>query len=196
MTFFFFFTIGVQLLYNVIFFCCTTVWISYAVLCLVAQLCLTLCDPRTVWPARLHASVDGDSPCKNKKWVAMPSSRGSSWLGSQTRDLLHCRWLLSQLNYQGCPWIISMYVYIYIYIYIYIYLLTLEPSPLISQPSRSWQSTELSSLCYTAASHSWAHGLNLPLITFLYSWLWRHSSDLSKSDFLYFKSVYSFTNSG
>ena len=78
MTFFFFFTIGVQLLYNVIFFCCTTVWISYAVLCLVAQLCLTLCDPRTVWPARLHASVDGDSPCKNKKWVAMPSSRGSS----------------------------------------------------------------------------------------------------------------------
>ena len=111
---FFFFTIGVQLLYNVIFFCCTTVWISYAVLCLVAQLCLTLCDPRTVWPTRLHASVDEESPCKNKKWVAMPSSRGSSWLGSQTRDLLHCRWLLSQLNYQGCPWVSSMYVYIYI----------------------------------------------------------------------------------
>ena len=179
---FFFFTIGVQLLYNVIFFCCTTVWISYAVLCLVAQLCLTLCDPRTVWPTRLHASVDEESPCKNKKWVAMPSSRGSSWLGSQTRDLLHCRWLLSQLNYQGCPWVSSMYVYIYIY------LLPLEPSPLISQPSRSSQSTELSwAPCAIQQLHSWAHGLNLPLITFLDSWLWRHSSDLSKSDFLYFK---------
>ena len=42
--------------------------------CLVAQSCLTLCDPMDCSPP--GSSVHGDSP--GKAWVAMPSSRGSS----------------------------------------------------------------------------------------------------------------------
>ena len=49
-------------------------------MCLVAQLCLTLCDPMDCSPQGF--SVHGDSPGKILEWVAMPSSRGSS----QPRD--------------------------------------------------------------------------------------------------------------
>ena len=45
------------------------------------QLCLTLCDPMDCSP--LGSSVRRDSPGKNARVVAMPSSRGSS----QPRDL-------------------------------------------------------------------------------------------------------------
>ena len=47
-----------------------------AVLCLVALLCLTLCDPRDYSPP--GSSVHGDSRARMLEWVAMPSSRGSS----------------------------------------------------------------------------------------------------------------------
>ena len=50
-------------------------------LCLVAQSCLTLCDPMDCSPA--GSSVHGDSPGRILEWVAMPSSWGSS----QPRDL-------------------------------------------------------------------------------------------------------------
>ena len=42
--------------------------------CLVAQLCLTLCDPRDCSP--LGSSVHEDSPGKNTGVVPMPSSGG------------------------------------------------------------------------------------------------------------------------
>ena len=45
-------------------------------MCLVAQLCPTLCDPMDCSPP--GSSVCGDSPGKNTGGVAMPSSRGSS----------------------------------------------------------------------------------------------------------------------
>ena len=48
-------------------------------MCLVAQSCLTLCDPMDYSPP--GSSVHRDFPGK-KEWVAMPSSRGSS----QPRD--------------------------------------------------------------------------------------------------------------
>ena len=51
-----------------------------AVLYLVTQSCLTLCDPRDYSPP--GSSVPGDSAGKNTGGVAMPSSRGSS----QPRD--------------------------------------------------------------------------------------------------------------
>ena len=44
------------------------------VLCLVAQSCLTLCDPMDC--SMPGSSVHGDSPGKNTGEVAMPSSRG------------------------------------------------------------------------------------------------------------------------
>ena len=52
-----------------------------AVLCLVAQSCLTLCDPLDCSPP--FPSVHGDSPGKNTGVGCMPSSRGSS----QPKDL-------------------------------------------------------------------------------------------------------------
>ena len=52
-----------------------------AVLCLVAQSCLTLCDPLDCSPP--CPSVHGDSPGKNTGVGCMPSSRGSS----QPKDL-------------------------------------------------------------------------------------------------------------
>ena len=51
-----------------------------AVLCLVAQLCLTLCDPMDCSP--LGSSVHEVSQARLLEWVALPSSRGSS----QPRD--------------------------------------------------------------------------------------------------------------
>ena len=51
-----------------------------AVLCLITQLCLNLCDPVDCSPPGF--SVHGDSPCKN---TAMPSSRGSSQPRDQTQ---------------------------------------------------------------------------------------------------------------
>ena len=44
-----------------------------AVLCLVAQSCLTLCDPRDC--SLPGSTVHGDSPGKILEWVVMPSSR-------------------------------------------------------------------------------------------------------------------------
>ena len=46
------------------------------VMCLVPQLCLTLCDPMDCSPP--GSSVHGDSPGKQLEWVAILSSRGSS----------------------------------------------------------------------------------------------------------------------
>ena len=66
-------------------------------------------------------------------------------------------------------------------LFVHIHLLPLEPACPPIPALWSSQSTELSPLHCPVASHSWAHGLNLPLVTFLDSWLWRHSSDLSKS---------------
>ena len=52
----------------------------HAVLCWVAQLCLTLCDPMDCSPP--GSSVHGILQARILEWVAMPSSRGSS----QPRD--------------------------------------------------------------------------------------------------------------
>ena len=48
----------------------------HAVLCLVAQSCLTLCDPMDCSPP--DSSVHGILQAKILEWVAMPSLRGSS----------------------------------------------------------------------------------------------------------------------
>ena len=47
-----------------------------AVMCLVAQLCLTLCDPRKSSPP--SSSVQGILQAIILEWVAVPSSWGSS----------------------------------------------------------------------------------------------------------------------
>ena len=45
--------------------------------CSVAQLCLTLCDPMNCSPP--GSSVPGILQARILEWVAMSSSRGSSW---------------------------------------------------------------------------------------------------------------------
>ena len=54
--------------------------VHYAVLCSVAQSCLTLCDPMDCGPP--GSSAHGILQARILEWVAMPSSRGSS----QPRD--------------------------------------------------------------------------------------------------------------
>ena len=50
---------------------------------LVAQLCLTLCNPMDCSPT--GSSVHGILQARIVEWVAIPFSRGSSWLSDQTR---------------------------------------------------------------------------------------------------------------
>ena len=65
LTFFFFF-----------FFCC-------AVLCLVTQSCLTLCDPMESSPPDSY--LHGILQARILEWVGMPFSRGSSQSGTESR---------------------------------------------------------------------------------------------------------------
>ena len=72
----------------------------------VVQSCLTLCDS-------MNYTVHGILQTRILEWVAFCFSRGSSGVGSlslpqqvsQTQEsnwgLLHCRWVLYQLSYQG-----------------------------------------------------------------------------------------------
>ena len=61
-------------------------------LCLVAQLCPTLCDPVDCSPP--GSSVHGDSPCKNTGvgWHAL--LQGIFWTQGLNPGLLHCRRIL------------------------------------------------------------------------------------------------------
>ena len=76
-------------------------YISNAVLCLVAPLGLTLCDPMDC--TLPGSSVRGDSPGKNTEVGCLTRlhrifpTQESNW------GLLHCRRILFQLDYQGIP---------------------------------------------------------------------------------------------
>ena len=75
--------------------------------CLVAQSCLTLCDPVNCHPP--DSSVHGDFPGKNTEAVAMPSSRGPPQPGIQARSpawQIHYR-----LSHQGSPGILEWISY-------------------------------------------------------------------------------------
>ena len=66
---------------------------------LVAKSCRTLCNPMDC--SLPGSSVHGIFQTRILEWVAISFSRGSS----PPRDnlgLLHCRWILYQLSYQGC----------------------------------------------------------------------------------------------
>ena len=56
---------------------------GFAVLCLITQLCPTLCDPMDHGPP--GSSVHGILQARILEWVAMPSSRGSSQPRDQTQ---------------------------------------------------------------------------------------------------------------
>ena len=65
---------------------------------LLIQSCSTLCDPMD--HGLLGSSIHGDSPAKILEWVAVPSSRGSSWPRDQTHiSHVSCtgRWVVGPL---------------------------------------------------------------------------------------------------
>ena len=65
---------------------------------LVAQLCLTLCNPMNCSPP--GSSFHGVYQARTLKWIARPSSRGSSWSKGLNPGLLHCRKVLYHLSHQ------------------------------------------------------------------------------------------------
>ena len=68
---------------------------------LIAQSCLTLCDPMTyILPG---SSVHGILQARILEWVAMPSSRGSSWNQSPPPSRPYCRQILYHLSQKGRP---------------------------------------------------------------------------------------------
>ena len=87
------------------FLCCSpetiiTLLICY-VLCLVAQLCLTLCNTMIYSPP--GSSVHGNSPGKNTGVGCHALLQGSFLAQGSNWILLYCRWILYQLRYQGSP---------------------------------------------------------------------------------------------
>ena len=74
-------------------------WLVYAVLCLISQSFLTLCDSMDCSPPGF--SVPGIFQARILAWVAISSPRGSSWPRNQTRisHLLYCRKILYSLSY-------------------------------------------------------------------------------------------------
>ena len=75
--------------------------VSINVLCLVAQLCPTLCDPMDC--SSPGSSVHGDSPGKNIGVGCHALLRGIFLTKGWKPGLLHCRWILYQLSHQGSP---------------------------------------------------------------------------------------------
>ena len=69
------------------------------VLCLVAQLCLTLYNPVNYSPP--VSSVHGDSPGKNTGLGCTALLQGIFPTQELNQGLLHCRWILYQLNCLG-----------------------------------------------------------------------------------------------
>ena len=63
------------------------------------QLCPTLCNPMG-W-SLLGSSVHGDSPGKKTGVVCHALLQGIFPIWGSNPGLLHCRWLLYQLSYQG-----------------------------------------------------------------------------------------------
>jgi len=72
-----------------------------AVLCLVAQSCLTLCDP--VDCSLSGSSVHGDSPGKNTGVGCHALLQGIFPTQGLNPGLSHCRQILYHLSHQGSP---------------------------------------------------------------------------------------------
>ena len=74
---------------------------SCAVLCLVSQSCLTLCDPMDCSPP--DSSVHGDSPGKNTGVGSLSRLQGIFPTQGLSPGLPHCRWILYHLSHPGSP---------------------------------------------------------------------------------------------
>ena len=82
---------------------------SEAVLCLVAQLSLILCNPMDCSPP--GSSVHGDSPGKNTGVGCHALCQGIFPTQGSSPGLLHCRWILYHLSHQESPRILKQVAY-------------------------------------------------------------------------------------
>ena len=73
----------------------------FAVLCLVIQSCLTLCNLMDCSPP--GSSVHGDSTGKNTGVGCHALLQEIFPMQGFILDLLHCRWILYHLSHQGSP---------------------------------------------------------------------------------------------
>ena len=80
---------------------------------LVAQSCLTLCDPMDC--GLPGSPVHGILQARILEWHLLQRIVPTQELNL---GLLYCRWILSLLSYQG---ILCIYIYIYVNIHVYIY---------------------------------------------------------------------------
>ena len=77
---------------------------SHSLVCVCVQLCPTLWNPMDCSPP--GASVHGISQVRIQEWVAISSSRGSSWLRDRTHvSCVSCTgsWILYRLSHLGSP---------------------------------------------------------------------------------------------
>ena len=91
---------------------------------LMAQSCLTLCDPMGYRLPR--SSVQEILQEKILEWVAIPFSRGSSWPRDSTQvsyiaDNFYC-WAMREAIYICIYMNICVYICMYIYMYICVYI--------------------------------------------------------------------------
>ena len=77
----------------------------YCVLCLVAQLCPTLCDPMDYSPP--GSSAHGDSPGRNTGEGCHALLQRIFPTQASNPGLSHCRQILYQLSHQGSPRILG-----------------------------------------------------------------------------------------
>ena len=89
-------------------------------MCLVAQSCLTLCNPMDCSPP--GSSAHGDSPGENSRVGCHALLQGIFPTQGSNPDLLHCRWILYHLSHHM--------VFIFLYL---TYLTNLNPSMIISR---------------------------------------------------------------
>ena len=109
-----FFSFGFSLLLEFKYnfpFCYLIRLYSYLFFCFCcASLCPSLCDSMDYSP--LGSSVHAISQARILEWVAISFSRRPPWpqgLNPCFLCLLHCRWILYLLNYQGSPTVIYRY---------------------------------------------------------------------------------------
>ena len=92
---------------STLFFNCSTVFC--ALLCLVAHLCLTLCDPMDCSPP--GSTVHGDSPGKNTRVSCHAFLQGVFPTQGSNPGLPHCRQTLYCPNHKGSPRILEWVAY-------------------------------------------------------------------------------------
>ena len=83
--------------------------------CLVAQSCLTLCDPMDCSPP--GPSVHGIAQARIRKWVTIPFSKGSSWSRDQTCTSCIGWWVLYHWATREAQWNMDQSLKIVPYIY-------------------------------------------------------------------------------